>query len=191
MKYTTIFERKVERECNTNCCQFRKHGSVSRNSKRRGRNLKLKTVETFLLVSAYAGLRLPTCAFRYISPFNSKDKKPFTDGDFVKKCMMAAVESVCSEKIKLFFGFSFSARTITRQIGKISENVKYKQKDCFKDLQFSIAINESTDTTDTAQLAVFVSGVNGNFYVVENFVQLLPMMGTTTGTDILKPLLQS
>ena len=69
--------------------------------------------------------------------------------------------------------------------------MKYKQKDCFKDLQFLIAINESTDTTDTAQLAVFVSGVSGNFYVVENFVELLPMMGTTTGTDILKPLLQS
>ena len=102
--------------------------------------------------------------------------------------MMAVAETVCSEKIKLFSGFSFSARTITRRIRKISENVKYNQKDCFEDLQFfSIAIDESTDT---AQLAVFVSGVNGNFHVAENFVQLLPMMGTTIGADILKPLLQ-
>ena len=78
------------------------------------------------------------------------------------------------------FGFSFSARTVTRRIRKISENVKYNQKDCFEDLQFfSIATDESTDTTDTAQLSVFGSGVNGNFYVVKNFVQLLPMMGTT------------
>ena len=91
----------------------------------------------------------------------------------------------------MFYGFSFSAQTITRRIRKISENVKYNQKDCFEDLQFlSIAIDESTDTTDTAQQAVFVSGVNGDFHVVENFVQLLPMMGTTTGADILKPLLQ-
>ena len=66
----------------------------------------------------------------------AKDKRPFTDGDFVKKCMMAVVETVCSEKIKLFFGFSFSARTITRRIRKISENVKYNQKDCFEDQQF-------------------------------------------------------
>ena len=51
-------------------------------------------------------------------------------------------------------------------------------------------MDESTDTTDTAELAEFVSGVNRDFCVVENFVQLLPMMGTTTGTDILKPLLQ-
>ena len=69
--------------------------------------------------------------------------------------------------------------------------MNYNQKDCFEDLQFfSIAIDESTDTTDTAQLAVFVSGVNGDFHVVANFVQLLPMMGTTTGADIVKPLLQ-
>ena len=63
--------------------------------------------------------------------------------------------------------------------------MKYNQKDCFKDLQFfSIAIDERTDTKDTA---VFVSGVNGDFHVVEN---LVPMMATTTKADILKPLLQ-
>ena len=104
---------------------------------------------------------------------------------------MAVVETVCSEKIKLYSGVSFSARTITRRLRKISENVKYNQKDCFEDLQFfSIAIDESTDTTDTAQLAVFVSGVSGGFHVDENFVQLLPMIGTTIGADILKALLQ-
>ena len=65
--------------------------------------------------------------------------------------MIAVVKTVCSEKIKLFSGFSFSAQTITRRIRKISENVKYNQKDCFEGLQFfSIAIDESTDTTDTA-----------------------------------------
>ena len=35
-----------------------------------------------------------------------------------------------------------------------------------------------------------MSGVNGDFHVIENFVQLLPMISTTTGADILKPLLQ-
>ena len=68
--------------------------------------------------------------------------------------------------------------------------MKYNQKYFFEDLQFFlIAIDESTDTIDTAQLAVFVSGVSGGFHVVENFVQLLPLIGTTIGADILKPLL--
>ena len=117
-----------------------------------------------------------------------KDKRLFTGGDFVKKCMMAVVETICSEKIILFSNVSFSARTITRRIREIFDNVKYNQKDCFEDLQFfSIAIDENTDT---AQLAVFVSGGDGDFHLVENFVQLLLMMVTNTGADILKALLQ-
>ena len=97
---------------------------------------------------------------------------------------------MCGENKNVFW-FQFLARTITRRIRKIFENVKYQQKDCFEDLQFlSIAIDGSTDTTDTAQLAVFVSEINGDFQVVENFVQLLPMVGTTTKADILKQLLQ-
>ena len=37
----------------------------------------------------------------------AKDKRPFTDGDFVQKCMMAVVETVCSKKIILFSDVSF------------------------------------------------------------------------------------
>ena len=54
----------------------------------------------------------------------AKDKRPFTDGDFVKKCMMAVAETLRSEKIKLFSDVSFSARTITRRIREIFDNVK-------------------------------------------------------------------
>ena len=102
--------------------------------------------------------------------------------------MMAVVEAVCSEKTILFSDVSFSARTITRRIRENFDNVKYNQKDCFENLQFfSIAIDESTDT---AQLAVFVSGGDGDFLVLENFVQLFLIMGTNTGGNILKALLQ-
>ena len=74
----------------------------------------------------------------------------------------------------MFSDVSFSARTTTRRIREIFDNVKYNQKDCFEDLQFfSIAIDENTDT---AQLAVFVNGVDGEIHAVKNFVQLLLMM---------------
>ena len=94
-------------------------------------------------------------------------------------------------KKKLFSNVSLSARTITRRIEDLSEDVKTRQQDCLKNLQyFSIAIDESTDTTDTAQLAAFVRGVSSNFDIFEDFVELVPMKGTTTGADILKALLQ-
>ena len=117
--------------------------------------------------------------------------KPFTDGDCVKDCLMAVFEVICPEKKKLFSNVSLSARTITRRIEDLSEDVKTCQQDCLKNLQyFSIAIDESTDTTDTAQLAAFVRGVSSNFDIFEDFVELVPMKGTTTGADILKALLQ-
>ena len=79
----------------------------------------------------------------------AKNMKPFTDGDFVKDCLMAVVEVICPEKKKLFSNVSLSATTVTRRIEEMSEDVKTRQQDCLKNLQyFSIAIDESTDTTD-------------------------------------------
>ena len=62
----------------------------------------------------------------------------------------------------------------------MSEDVKTRQQDCLKNLQhFSIAIDKSTDTTDTAQLAVFVRGVSSNFDIFEDFVELVLMKGSS------------
>ena len=84
---------------------------------------------------------------------------------------------------------SLPARTVTRRIEEISENLKFSQEDYFEKLQFfSIAIDQNTDTTDTAQLAVFVHGIKENFHVLEEFVELIPMKNTTTRADILKAL---
>ena len=49
---------------------------------------------------------------------------------------------------------------------------------------FSIAIDESTDAKDTSQLAVFVRGVSPEFEITEEFLELVPMKGTTTGKDV-------
>ena len=87
----------------------------------------------------------------------------------------------CPEKKKLFLNVSLSARTVTRRIEEMSENLKCSQEDYFKKLQFfSIFIDKSTDTTDTAQLAVFVRGIKKDFHILEEFVELIPMKNTTT-----------
>ena len=132
-----------------------------------------------------------TLASSKVAQIIAEDKRAFTDGEFAKKCMMAVVETICPEKKEAFLNVSLSARTATRRIEEMSENLKASQEDCFKKLQFfSIAIDESTDATETAQLAVFVRGVNEDFTVLEEFVELIPMKNTTTGADILKEILQ-
>lgn len=58
---------------------------------------------------------------------------------------------------------------------------------------YSIAVDESTDMTDTAQLAIFIRGVDENFTIHEEFAALYAMKETTRGEDIvlsLKEVLQ-
>ena len=40
---------------------------------------------------------------------------------------------------------------------------------------FSLALDESTDTKDTVQLAIFIRGVTADLNVCEEFLQLVPL----------------
>lgn len=51
-------------------------------------------------------------------------------------------------------------------------------------IAFSVAIDETTDITDVAQLAIFIRGVDDTLTVTEEFVELVPMTDTTTAADI-------
>ena len=82
--------------------------------------------------------------------------KPFTDGEFVKKCMNAVVEEVCPEKKDLFNTVSLSASTIIRRIEEIGGNLYVYLLQKTKEYEFfSLALDESTDVQDTAQLLIF------------------------------------
>ncbi|XP_032881422.1 general transcription factor II-I repeat domain-containing protein 2A-like [Amblyraja radiata] len=132
-----------------------------------------------------------TCASYAVSKLIAENMKPFNDGDFVKECLMAVVDILCPEIKISFSNVSLSERTVARRIEEMSVDVKKSLKDYCQHFQFfSIALDESTDTKNTAQLAVFVRGVNSAFDTVEELVQLVPMKGTTTGADILEALLK-
>ena len=49
---------------------------------------------------------------------------------------------------------------------------------------YSMALDESTDTTDIAQLSIFVRGVINNFEVIQELLEMCSMEGTTTGQHI-------
>ena len=86
----------------------------------------------------------------------AKHGKPFSDGEFVKECLMKVVGRVNPEKMDDINNVSLSRQTITRRIAELSADVKYQVTGKSKSFYFfSIACDESTDASDTAQLLIF------------------------------------
>lgn len=120
-----------------------------------------------------------------ISEEIAKRGKPFTDGEFVKNCLNIFASNICPEKKSLVQNISLSHQTVGRRIDDMADNIKItlieKLKEC---IFYSLALDESTDISDTAQLAIFIRGVTNQYTIVEELLELCPMKGTTTGRDI-------
>jgi hypothetical protein len=113
-----------------------------------------------------------------ISQIIAKKSKPFTDGEYVKKCIMKAAEILCPEKHHLFKTISLSANTVADRVNDLAGYKQCQIKEKCKDfVAYSIAIDESTDVTNIAQLAIFIRGVNEDFQLVVELVDLVPMKG--------------
>ena len=91
------------------------------------------------------------------------------------------------KKKALFSAISLSARTVTRRVDDISRNVKVYLKEKASHFKYcSLAMDESTDVSDTAQLAIFFRGISQDYEITEEFASLVPMKDTTTGADLLE-----
>ena len=71
--------------------------------------------------------------------------------------------------------------TITRRIEDLSQDIENLLEMKISPCEFySIALDESTDMSDAAQLSVFIRGVTNNFEVFEEILEMCSMKGTTT-----------
>ena len=115
----------------------------------------------------------------------AKRGKPLSDGEFVKDCLDIFTSVVCHDKKSMVEKTSLSSQTVARRVDDLANNIQNILINRLGGCQFySLAIDESTDVCDTAQLAIFIRGVTKGFEVVEELLDLCPMKGTTTGQDI-------
>ena len=128
-----------------------------------------------------------TVASYEVAQLIAQHGKPFTDGDFIKQCLNKVAGIMCPEKLHDFNNVSLSRNTVVRRIEDLSANVKHQvsHKACDFDF-YSIACDESTDAGDTAQLLIYLRGVDDNFCITEELLDIRSLKGTTTGKDIFK-----
>ncbi|XP_049961243.1 general transcription factor II-I repeat domain-containing protein 2-like [Schistocerca serialis cubense] len=87
----------------------------------------------------------------------ARANNPFSDGDFIKEFIVEAAELLTPLEVKKFSGISLSRQTIAWRIAGMAADV-YRQliDSACKFIAFSIALDESTDISDTAQLPIYV-----------------------------------
>ena len=115
----------------------------------------------------------------------AKSSRPFTEGEFVKNCMIKVCDAVCPEKRQAFLNVSLSRNTVADRVRHLAANLQQQLVGKGKAfIAYSLAVDESTDTSDTAKLSIFIRGVDSSLCVTEEFFGLHSMHGTTTGKDL-------
>lgn len=106
---------------------------------------------------------------------------PFNEGQFIKECMLKVADILCPEKKSLFINVSLSAERISKLSGEIYDQLRSTAR-VFT--AYSVALYESLNITESAQLFIFIRGINDHFEVKEELLSLCPMNGLTTAKDI-------
>uniref|UniRef100_A0A673GVJ7 SPIN-DOC-like zinc-finger domain-containing protein n=1 Tax=Sinocyclocheilus rhinocerous TaxID=307959 RepID=A0A673GVJ7_9TELE len=101
---------------------------------------------------------------------------------------------LCCETVSVVKEYNIRRHFDTRHGAKYAKFNRVKElagnlttrltKETHSYLAFSLAVDESTDNTDTAQLSVFIRGVKPDLSVTEELLDVAAMHGTTTGKDI-------
>ncbi|XP_068233533.1 general transcription factor II-I repeat domain-containing protein 2-like [Palaemon carinicauda] len=106
--------------------------------------------------------------------------------------MVDAVSVVCPEVISKVEAISLSRRTIVRRIDAIAMNIQDQMLTASVSFHwFSIALDESNDIQDTAQVFIYIRGIDENFEITEELLSMESLKDTVTGKDLYNSVINS
>ena len=92
------------------------------------------------------------------------------EGEFVE-CIVTTAKLLAPDKITLFQNVSVSRRTVSDRNQEMGDDIEKTLKAIAQHFEsFALALDEITDITNTAQLAIFIRGVTSDFKIQEGFV---------------------
>ncbi|XP_068201631.1 zinc finger MYM-type protein 6-like [Palaemon carinicauda] len=110
----------------------------------------------------------------------AKKHKPFSEGeDIVKPCLQNFAKCVGDKSIERNVNeIALSKQTIMKCIEELSRDVSGQLKDRVHSCSFfSLALDESADMCDIAQLSIFIRGIGDNFNLFEQLIGLESLYG--------------
>lgn len=160
-------------------------------------NTELRTNKIALLksnldvdaLSSFVSERDLTCEAGLIMAWNIvRDKRPYTDVQFIKKNMADVLEVIAPDHIEVRIKMDNLRTTfddVQGSISKIStELVRLAKKDIQQCQAFSLALRECTDIENDPQLAVFICYTSSNVQVREELLYFHPFRKDSFGIEI-------
>lgn len=116
----------------------------------------------------------------------AKKSKPFVDGDFVKNCAIEMLNALdMSEAAEAIKKIPLSRQTISRRVDQIAGLLSDNLVNKIHHAKFlSLAVDESTDVSSTAQLLIFIRGIDENFAIFEELAAVRHLHDRSTGQII-------
>ena len=109
----------------------------------------------------------------------ARASKSFSEGTFLKQCMLKVSEQMCPDQIKNFKNVSLSRNTIEDRVKELAGDLATQLAEEARSYRaFSLAVDDSADNSDTVQLSIFIRGVKSEL------LDVVAMHGTTTERNI-------
>ena len=106
-------------------------------------------------------------------------------GEFIKECLVDTVALICPEIKEAVGNMLLSRQTVTRRINLIAGKLQHQVQNKAANFEhFSLALDESCNVRNTAQLLISVRGITKDFYITKELAEVESLKGTTTGSDL-------
>ena len=110
----------------------------------------------------------------------------------MKECFKRVTNVMCTESKEQFEKISLSRQTIALCIEVLEISIKKSLTSKAEVIAlYSLTIDESIDSKDTAQVAVLKRGVDESFDVTEELASIVSLKGTAKGSDLLEAVMKT